>query len=92
MFARDEPRRRRRRSTDDSMSDSDNDDTTPLINPVDQTNSHGTFQPSAPPHEEGDPSKQNFTLNYDIFLHRKCIHSNFVLELTFRCIESAATF
>ncbi|XP_055320884.1 E3 ubiquitin-protein ligase RNF13 [Sitodiplosis mosellana] len=52
VFARGEPRRRRRRSTDDSMSDSDQDDTTPLINPVDHTNSHGTFNAIAPPHEE----------------------------------------
>lgn len=52
VFARGEPRRRRRRSTDDSMSDSDQDDTRPLLNSVDTSNSHGTFNQTAPPPEE----------------------------------------
>lgn len=50
VFIRGEPRRRRRHSTDDSMSDSDQDDTTPLLNPVEHAN-HGTFPASAPPLE-----------------------------------------
>lgn len=43
VFARGEARRPRRHSSDDSMSDSDQDDTRPLINPVDNANNHGTF-------------------------------------------------
>lgn len=65
VFARGEPRRRRRRSTDDSMSDSD-DDTRPLLNPIDNTNSHGTFDPLAPPMEEG-----NFGLTSISFSNKK---------------------
>lgn len=34
------------------MSDSDQDDTTPLLNPVDHANSHGTFNATTPPQEE----------------------------------------
>lgn len=30
------------------MSDSDNDDTTPLLNPVEHSQTHGTFSPSSP--------------------------------------------
>lgn len=52
VFVSGEPRRRRRRSTDDSMSETDSDDQTPLINPVSQSNSHGTFRPTAPVQEE----------------------------------------
>lgn len=44
VFARGEARRHRRHSTDDSMSESDNDnDTRPLLNPVDNGTNHGTF-------------------------------------------------
>lgn len=34
------------------MSETDSDDQTPLINPVSQSNSHGTFRPTAPVQEE----------------------------------------
>lgn len=45
------------------MSDTDNDDTTPLINPANQSaaNSHGTFQPTAPPPEEADAGKYGYS-------------------------------
>lgn len=56
-------RRRRRRSTDDSMSDSDQDDTTPLINPADHSNTHGTFSPPAQPLEEGSSKNQFHVTN-----------------------------
>lgn len=68
VFARGEPRRRRRRSTDDSMSDSDQDDTTPLLNPV-NANSHGTFEPAAPPEENSGEYIQMIS----------CLHSHFKL-------------
>lgn len=74
VFARGEPRRRRRRSTDDSMSDSDQDDTTPLLNPVDNGNSHGTFEPATPPEENSGEYIQmlsflhpDYFRNYSIF-------------------------
>lgn len=38
---------RLRRSSDDSESESDPDDTTPLINPVENANNHGTFHNEA---------------------------------------------
>lgn len=41
--ARGEKRSRRRRSSSDSGTDSDADDTTPLLNPVENASNHGTF-------------------------------------------------
>lgn len=71
VFARGEPRRRRRRSTDDSMSDSDQDDTTPLINPDDNSNSHGTFSPATPPIEESSCKQK---ANYFVRTEFNCSH------------------
>jgi len=59
------PRRqpRQRRSSNDSTSDSEQDatDSTPLINPVEHTNSHGTFNQSAS--EESTPANTSRRLN-----------------------------
>lgn len=47
LFKRHPNRQPQSRSSDDSMSDSDNDDTRPLINPVENSNNHGTFNNQA---------------------------------------------
>lgn len=63
VFARNEPRRRRR-STDDSMSDSDHDDTRPLLNPVEPSQTHGTFSPASPATEN---SRKHFSIYFKLF-------------------------
>ncbi|KAJ6635018.1 E3 ubiquitin-protein ligase RNF13 [Pseudolycoriella hygida] len=57
------PRRRQRRASNDSTSDSEQDatDSTPLINPVEHANSHGTFAHSV--NEEGTPRNSSQRVN-----------------------------